>query len=270
MCSRRFVRRLIGAVLACCLYIPIVSLDASEPDEIVIKAELEKRIELWEKYMQDNPRLSDYTGNQYFSNIVNLGIPAIPYMMERIQKGSWMLGDGVIEIIKKRFEEYEQNEYPVRDSVSTASALVKWWPNAGKDTEEKFKKLYAERKALLKEGKKKEADEKLGYIRSLGIGGLPYLMEKIGAGDSELVGVVSWLTDGKVEKEAKAKDVVSWWEKNEKDWVIAFPDANTKPVIADIPKRGTDMPYIVGGAVGLVIAVGIVMLSKRIVLLGKK
>jgi hypothetical protein len=210
-------------------------------------SQLENRLKLWRKYIQENPHLSDYTGNKYYREIVNLGIPALPCLIEKIEEGVGTFGDAVTIITKKRFEKYEQPEYIVWDSKSTAAAVVKWWPKARKETPQKFRKLYTEWKSLKNQGKEKEneAKEKLEQIRALGIAALPMIIEKVGQGDKELIPIVSRLTKAKVDPNTSISQCFAWWRDNKQKWLIPFP--NNRP----IAKAGKDKKATSGDTVQL-------------------
>jgi len=210
-----------------------------------VKAELEKRIKAWGDYIGKKFYLSDLTGNKYYRDIIDLGTPAVPYMVEKIEEGCWPLGDAVTVITKKRFEEYEQPEYHVRDSKSTAAAVAKWWPKARKETPHQFNQRYSQWKDLKKQGKEKEAKEKLEEIRALGIASLPIIIEKVKQGDNELIPIVSKLTDGQVDPNANTSQCVSWWQQNKEQWLIPFP--NKKPKA----NAGKDMTVTSGDTVKL-------------------
>lgn len=57
-----------------------------------------------------------------------------------------------------------------------------------------------------------------------GIAALPFLVEKIAAGDSELIEQVSILTRGKVGKDASREEVLQWWDKDSERWIIPFKE----------------------------------------------
>jgi len=218
-----------------------------EANQEQIEAQLEGKLQAWGKYLQQNPWSSDLTGNEYYREIVNLGIPALPYIIEKTRDGCWPLGDAVTIITKKRFEEYEQPEYNVRDSKTTATAVVKWWPKARKETPQKFRKLYIEWKNLKNQGneKEKEEKEKLEQIRALGIAALPMIIEKVGQGDNELIPIVSKLTKAKVDPNTSISQCFAWWRDNKQKWLIPFP--NNRP----IAKAGKDKTATSGDTVQL-------------------
>lgn len=245
----------ISLVLLCAsivyLSISFFQKDEDNQKEIETKSEietqLENRLKLWSKYIQENPRLSDFTGNKYYREIVKLGIPALPYLIYKIEEGGVALGDAVTIITKKRFEEYEQPEYIVWDSKSTATAVVKWWPKARKETPQKFKRLYIEWKNLKNQGKEKEKEEKekLEHIRALGIAALPMIIEKVREGDKELIPIVSKLTNDQVDPNTSISQCFAWWRDNKQKWLIPFP--NKRP----IAKAGPNPTVTAGNPVQL-------------------
>ncbi len=212
-----------------------------------IEAQLEEKLQAWGKYLQQNPWSSDLTGNEYYRDIIDLGIPALPYIIEKTRDGCWPLGDAITIITKKRFEEYEQPEYNVRDSKTTATAVVKWWPKARKDTPQKFSKLYTEWKNLKNQGEEKEneAKEELEKIRALGIAALPMIIEKVSQGNNELIPIVSKLTKAQVDPNTSISQCFAWWRDNKQQWLIPFP--NTRP----IAKAGKDKKATSGDIVHL-------------------
>jgi hypothetical protein len=193
-----------------------------------LKVELEKRINAWSIYIEEHPYLSDLTGNEYYRSIFDLGIPAVPYMIEKIEQGNWALGDGVTIITKKRFEEYERPEFIVNDSKSTAGAVVKWWEKGRKDTLVKFDKLYREKNDFKSKGRSHEVIKKSQEICALGIAALPYLFRNVEQGDLELLEIISKLTNGKVNPKSRIQECISWWQQNKEDWLIPFPNKSPK------------------------------------------
>ena len=210
-----------------------------------IKAELEKRMDAWGKYLEEHPRLSTLTSNRYYRDIIDLGMPAVPYLMEGIEKGNWALSGAIREITRKRFEEYERPADYRGGSQDYAKLIVQWWPKARKETPNQFSQRYSQWKDLKKKGKEKEAKEKLEEIRALGVAALPIIIEKVKQGDNELIPIVSKLTDVQVDPNANTAQCVSWWQQNKENWLIPFP--NKKPKA----NAGKDMTITSGVTVQL-------------------
>jgi len=59
-------------------------------------------------------------------------------------------------------------------------------------------------------------------MTQLGIAALPFLIEKIATGDTELIEQVSQLTRGKVSRDASREEVLQWWDKNSESWTMPF------------------------------------------------
>ena len=193
-----------------------------------IALEFDRKITAWKNYLMNNPRLSNLTGNEHYRAIVDMGIPVLPYLMERIDKGSWALGGAVCLITEKRFEESEWPEGKLGDAISGAGLLREWWPKSRKETPARFSKLYSQWKELRRQNKKDEVSNKLRQIRNLGLAALPEIMDQIIHGDRELISIVSTLTRGKVDPNATTDQCVAWWGKNKEKWLIPFP--NKQPV----------------------------------------
>ena len=210
-----------------------------------IKAELEKRIKAWGDYTGKNLYLSDLTDNKYYRDIIDLGIPAVPYLMEGIEKGNWALSGAIREITRKRFEEYERPADYRGGSQDYAKLIVQWWPKARKETPNQFSQRYSQWKSLKSQGKQDKSKEKLEEIRALGIASLPIIIEKVKQGDNELIPIVSKLTDGQVDPNANTSQCVSWWQQNKEQWLIPFP--NKKPKA----NAGKDMTVTSGDTVKL-------------------
>ncbi len=200
----------------------------AEDVEQDIALEVDRRIEAWGQYLQAHPTLSDLTGNKYYRDIVDMQMPALPYLMERIEAGNWALGGAVFRITERRFEESEWPEGKLGDAISGVGLLCEWWPKARKETPAKFSRLYSQWKELRRQNKKDEVSNKLRQIRNLGLAALPDIMDQIMHGDKELISIVSTLTRGKVDPNATLDECVSWWQDNKEKWRIPFP--NKQPV----------------------------------------
>jgi len=193
-----------------------------------IEAELEKKMQAWGNYIQENPRSSDYTGNKYYRDIKDLGIPAVPFLMEKIKNGNWALSSAVDLITQKRFEYREYPGGTPGGLQAEAKLLVQWWAKARKETPQKFKKLYAEWKNLKNQAIRNESKGKLEQIRNLGIAALPMIVQKIERGEEEFIPLMSRLTKGKVKMNATISGCLRWWRENKEKWLIPFP--NNRPV----------------------------------------
>ena len=190
---------------------------------------------------------------RYCQQIVDLGLPVLPYLAEEIdeavEEGNLMAdllqtamgtitktkiqivlvretkpGEWVRSI--KEFPEFEES-----GPCAGAKLWLRWWEEGRKQTPERFENLCKEWKALRGEGKEEEAWEKYGRIRDLGIVALPCIMEKVEAGERSLIPALSYLTDNAVKPYAEPDECAAWWKQNRADWTIpaeATPEAEGK------------------------------------------
>jgi len=197
-------------------------------EESNISNELEKRLQAWDQYLRENPRISDLTGNQYYQDIISMGLPVLPYIMEKVDKGSWALSDAVSVITKKKFEEDERPKDYTYGSKAYAKLAVQWYPNARKETNKLFSQRYLRWSDLKNKKEQNKSKEELEKIRALGIAALPLIMAKVQQGDTELIPVISKLTKDKIKSDATAVECLEWWKQNKEDWLIPFPNKQPK------------------------------------------
>jgi len=153
---------------------------------------------------------------RHLHNIAKLGVPALPYIVEKMKETkNFYLTLPFLIITRKSFEKsaYE-DQSKIGDSRTKLRMYIKWWEEGRKETPQRFSNLYAEWKHLKEMGKNKEATSKYYMIRNLGIDALPYIVQKIGQGDSELVPIVAYLADNDVSSTATVSQLVSWWAEN--------------------------------------------------------
>jgi len=244
--SRKFIqKRCLVILCSCMVFISIGLLCNAADNQQNIEAELQKRLEAWGKYLDEHPTSSSLTGNKYYRNIIDLGMPALPYLMEKIEKGNWALSGAVGKITKKRFEEYERPKDYAGDSKSYAKVVIQWWPKGRKLTPQHFGQRYSQWKNLKGEGKEDEAKKKSEEIRSLGIAALPVMVEKVKEGEKELIPLISKLTDGQVDPNASPSQCFAWWQDNKEKWLIPFP--NNRPTA----NAGKDQTVACGDVVQL-------------------
>ena len=166
---------------------------------------------------------------RHLHNIAKLGVPALPYIVEKMKKtNNFRLNLPFLIITRKCFE---KSDYPyelkARDARANLKMFVQWWEEGRKETPQRFSNLYAEWKHLREAGKDKEATSKYYMIRNLGIDALPLIVQEIQQGDSELVPIVAYL-DNDVSSTATISQVVSWWAENKDKWTLPPVD---EPVI---------------------------------------
>jgi len=237
-----------AAAIYCIFFGSVFALAGNQQD---VKAELDKRMAAWGKYVGGNPRLSDLTSNEYYDAVVELGVPALPYMFDKVEEGSWVLGDAVAKITRRHFEEAEWPGGRLGDPKGYARLYVDWWDGGYKKTPKQFEERYRRWRQFKQANKHAEAEKEYRRMIWLGIAALPNMMEKVKAGDSEIVAAISDLVDGAVEKDANISDCNEWWQANEEAWTIPFPEGRAS-------YSGVLIMIIVGG-IGVAIAAGVVL-----------
>ena len=167
--------------------------------------------------------------------IVNMGVPIIPKIIDNLRKNS---SSGVaITIItyltKIQFEFiydenkciYTYNDYnnyayspPVfqKGKVKFDSIWVYWWDSGRKLTPEIFKRKYETYQTAKNSGKEDELEKAYIKLQNMGIIILPNLLEKIESGDKELIPIFKYLSNQKNLK--TVEDCKVWWEENKRKY----------------------------------------------------
>ena len=231
-----------------------ISLGANSQKNDDLKAVFETKYKAWKDYCSQ-PSISvssdttRYINNDPYREMIQLGIPALPYMMEKIgsdPSGHFLcalmppnMKSAVPMITKKKFQitrtgqkrsefRWTVEEFPDMKELDKRPAMnklfLRWWKEGGRSTSQQFEKFYQEWKKLNQEGKETEAKAKYQRMIDLGVAALPYMIEKVEQGDAELVPAISELTDSKVKKDAKQSECLNWWKENKEKWLIPFPE----------------------------------------------
>ena len=218
----------------------VLSIDFSE--EI-----FEEKYYDWIEFIsQPEIEILSYSGPRFecqeFKEIVQLGIPAIPFIIRKIEKDlkGQFLWKAIEEISKTKIEgKYDkiQNkvifpDYP--DLKEGENIWLYWYYEGYKLTPELYDKYYS----LYKETKSKkdpESQKKAIYyyrrIRKLGIQIIPLIIETAKKGDDDLLQLLPYLTNNNISKEKlskiksreeRIKYCEEWWKENKEDWTIPF------------------------------------------------
>jgi len=166
---------------------------AAGADE-AFRALFEEKYQAWVEYTTAKDLVSGNAGiNSALFAIIELGPPAVPYMIEKMDENAFgldfQLGFAVYQITKKRFDKGEHPE--VRDSKSEARGYVKWWREQRAETPQRFAQYCATLEAGKSERDAEKAKAALTRIRELGVDALPLLIEKITQGEGDLIPAVS-------------------------------------------------------------------------------
>lgn len=200
------------------------------PDET--KSEFEQRYQALREYVTSegvsvrDPLLTG-EGWTLYLRITELGPPALPYIIEKIEEGDWRLGGCVSMITKKRFNrsDYADVRY-YGDARTKARMYVDWWHEGRKETRQESESLYQERKAVAQQGEHQAAADTYRKMRGLGIAALPWIIEKVEQRDVDLIPLVSGLTSGlggasdAISSWASTTECLEWWNKNKQSWTL--------------------------------------------------
>ena len=198
------------------------------------KEEFQRKYTVWSDYLASHPEFkvmseatTQYTCPQ-FKEIVKLGLPALPFIVQKIEEANdqylWMAIDKIakVKIYAKYDEVKKETVFPDFPNVKE-NVYVYWWKEGHKSTQSFLEQRYAEWKELKKQQKEKEASAEYKRILDLGIAALPYMVEKVKKGDTELIEAISELTNDQLKKDADKEDVEKWWNQNKGSWIIPFP-----------------------------------------------
>jgi hypothetical protein len=206
------------------------------------REEFEQKYIAWRDYISSHPefRVMSIATSQFtcpqFKDIVKLGPDTLPYIVQKIEEDPngqylWMAIDRIakVRIYAKYDEVKKETVFPDFPDVKPKENIyVYWWREGHKSTPSLFQKRHTKLKELRMQKKDKEANIEYRKIIDLGIDALPCMIEEVEKGDMELISVISFLTDGKVEPDASIEQCVSWWEKNRQHWLIPFPNKQPK------------------------------------------
>jgi hypothetical protein len=203
---------------------------------------IEARYRAWMQWTQDHSELgyssesNDWAfDNEPYRQLVALGPRAVPCLAAGLRGADPDAMCAVMEdITKVRFHFHNESLAPGRErwtvdefpgvqwnrTPNDVELMQRWWNDERFHTPERFAKLYAERQALLQQGDAKGAQEKYERIQNLGIAVLPCLLDKIGQGATDLVPIMSALTNGAVKPDASPADCAKWWNAHKQEWTL--------------------------------------------------
>ncbi len=192
-----------------------------------IREQFESKYQAWKDYVsRPEVMVQSIAGPRFkcqeFREIVKLGLPAIPYIVCKIEENpdEQLLWKAIEEITKVKIRgKYDREKNMVLfpdlpDLEPGQDVYLYWWREGRKHTHERFEKLYSEWNTLAAQGDQKQANEKYQKIKDLGVPALPFIVKKIQEGDSDLVPALAYLTNNDVSSTATMAQIVSWWAEN--------------------------------------------------------
>jgi len=210
---------------------------AYSEDADYIKKRFEELYPTSKEYKFQYPGSSVRLPSDSFMEIVKLGPPVVPFIIEKMEKNpdDYHFNYAIMLITMKGIERSEiPNFKKIRDNVDltnkeTAKLYVKWWKSERKNDPEKFRKYYKEWKKIDKTNIDKNHNDIYLKMKRLGISVLPNIIEEIKKGDTSLISLVSSNTRKSVKEDATIGEVVAWWEANKEDWTLPPVESLTPP-----------------------------------------
>lgn len=220
---------LVGCVRACAAIILCLQVGESLADPNGIQAAFDDAYREWVIAVtttSEVPQMftaSFTSARPEFKRMTGLGIKAAPCLVEKIRESpadrARVLLSAFIDVTKKRFGA-EDIGWAKERGLDLTHFYLNWWEGAVEDTSNKFATLSREMEMADTDGNSEATLAAAKRIVDLGVLVLPHAMEKVRGGDTNMVPVVSALTDGAVRKDAPVYECVQWWTSNKMHWVL--------------------------------------------------
>ena len=193
--------------------------------EAETRKEFEGRYLKWcEKLKQIGTFLSDEGESlKEFTDILELGVKALPILVERMRQDC-RLSHAITMISGWRLIPGEMEQKRIYGGIAASNYYSEWWQNGQAGIKKLFDERYVAWKSAKTKAMKKDADQLLKTLDSLGVAAFPYFFEKIGNNDLEFIPVVSRLSKHAIKPDATIQECLAWWKKNKEEWMIPFPD----------------------------------------------
>ena len=180
-----------------------------------IESEFETRYKAWRCWISKNKHRSTFTACKEYSDIVALGLPALPLMIKKMEEcpSDFHLSTAVSIVSKREFDYEEWPKDCLGDSITGSRMYINWWRVGRFQTGTRFNELYARWRKLNGEKEVGDAERVYKQIVNLGIPVMPYLVEIVDE-CPEFVAAVSELSGGALSETARSEEVKKWWDKN--------------------------------------------------------
>ena len=194
------------------------------------------------------------------------GVSIIPSLIRDLQRTKYIYGvDLITDILKMKLNrtfDSEKNEYlfadypqfneaysKCNDDVKTMDILPYWWDHGRQMTPQLFAQKYADYQTAKKSGNEKDIKAKYTLLQNMGVIILPDLLEKIEAGETDLIPMFSELgkqkelkdlmrgrTKNRQKELETPEDCRIWWDANKKKYEVILnynkrSDADCEAVI---------------------------------------
>jgi hypothetical protein len=118
-----------------------------------------------------------------------------------------------------------------QDANTLPELWSQWWCGGPQFTRGRFDAKRNEWKAMKKETQleKSNANSKLSEMTDLGIPAIPFMVEKVGQGETDFIPLISKLTDKELAEDASIAECLDWWKSHKQQWLILFPEPGGLP-----------------------------------------
>jgi len=188
----------------------------------------EYNYERWKKHCEEvkfSSLAEARLNSPYYEEIVKLGPSVLPYLVEKVRQDPEFQWIGwAWARITKISGDPDVNPWAKEDRI------LDWWEGGQKRVNQRFESLYAVFKEYKVQGNQIEADNTAKSIcYGLGIGALVPMMDKLQAGDTDVLPMIREITGGAANTsgptaQKQAEACLAWWHKNKNDWIIPFKD----------------------------------------------
>ena len=147
-----------------------------------VAREFEEKYQKWREWREQHLEFSTHTKCQEYKDIVDLGVPALPHISDKMSANldDFDLGIAVLYITKKQFQ---RNEWPAgkfADSITASKMYLEWWETERFQTPQQFSERLRQWQEAKKLGDAKAAAEAFRAILYLGLPALPHLVDQMG------------------------------------------------------------------------------------------
>ncbi|MDW8027267.1 MAG: hypothetical protein RMK94_02615 [Armatimonadota bacterium] len=200
--------------------------------------------------------------NEYFQEIVNLPLAALPYILVKFIEDR-RLGRALFKITKWEYHVIRLGREP-REYIWTVEEFqdinqkggppdwrylwLRWWGEGKKQTPQWFVERYSKWIAAKRQGNNQLAQGMYQKLLNIGIAAIPLWLQKLEIEQDEgikkdILNALSYLTDGEVKATMSVQDCLNWWRENKERWTIPFPKSK-KAFLEWLEKEGWEEPRL--------------------------
>ena len=204
-----------------CIFLFIMCASILAISSIEIRRQFYTEYYAWKLYTKlEGADKGDLTENIHYQKMITLGPPIVPLLFHELEYSNDGLLISPIITITKRVYRWDEIKN-IKGQGALAQLYIQWWYHGRFQTLENFEKFYTLWSESRKRGDSISERKYQIKIEDLGLPVLPFLVDKIEKGKTELLPMVKWLTDGRVPTEKLTPaNIRVWWEENKDQWTL--------------------------------------------------